>query len=209
PGNSAGRGNSQHASEPAAAGATATAKPIETGVAPGNSAGHGNSQHASEPASVEAAATDLAEPVIMSGNGVGHGTEPLASNSASAIAMATTEPIETGVAPGNSPGQGNSKHASKSAALNASETAQLAEAASETGGAGQELAFRFNNLASPSTPTPTAAVELEVLNFSSVRLGHDVELTAILEVGTAAVDEHAATTGLDHVKPHLPHELLI
>ncbi|MDP1869768.1 MAG: response regulator transcription factor [Bradyrhizobium sp.] len=233
PGNSAGHGNSQHASESASAKAAATGQ-AEPGVAPGNSAAHGNSQRASESASAQAAATELAEPDIIPGNGVGHVTGPQASNSAaakaptaseiaepgvghgnsahsphpaSASATATAEPIETGVAPGNGAGHGNSQHASQSAVLKPSEAAHPAESASETADAGQEPAFRFNNLATPSTPT--AVVEMEVLNDSPVPLSHDVALAAILEAGAAALDEHVASHGHHHVKAHLPHDLLI
>jgi len=209
PGNSAGHGNSQHASESASA--TAVTEQAEPGVASGNSAGHSNSQHASEPATATGAPTELAEPDLP-GNGAGNGTAKHASNSdaakattavemtepgvvpghsnsgqpsdsASASAMAAAEPIETSVAPGNSAGHGNSQHASQSATLDASEAGQSAEATFETGGAVQEPAFYFNNLAAPSIPV--AAVELEAPNGSPVLLGPDVELAAILEVGPA------------------------
>ncbi|MDP1584638.1 MAG: hypothetical protein Q8M18_14555 [Bradyrhizobium sp.] len=174
PGNSAGNGNPQHATDSVSASAPARAEPIETAVAPGNSAGQGNSEHDSEPAF--------------------------------ASATVTADPIKTGVAPGNSAGRGNSQHASQSAVPNASEPAQPAEAASETGGAGQEPAFHFNNEATPSTPN--AEVELEIFDDSPVLFGHDVEPAAIPEAGTAAMNEHAAN-GQHHVKALLPHDLLI
>ncbi|MBN8990286.1 MAG: response regulator [Rhizobiales bacterium] len=235
PGNSAGHGNSQHASEPASATAAAT-EPVETGATPGNSAGHGNSQHASEPASVTAAVTELAEPGFTPGNGVGNGTAHASnlaaapapttteitesgvvpgqsnsgppSHSASASVVAGTEPIETGIMPGNSAGHGNSQHASQSVALSASDAAQPTNAA--FGGAGQEPTFDFNNLPTPSTPI--AAVELAVVSGSPVLLGHDVEPAASLEVGSAAMDQHAAAhvnNGQHHTAAHLPHDLLI
>jgi hypothetical protein len=115
--------------------------------------------------------------------------------------MGPAEPIEADLAPGNSAGHSNSQQASQSAALNAS------KAASKIGGAGQEPAFHFNHQANPSAPT--AAVELEVFNDSPDLLGHDVELAAIPEAGTAAMYAHAASNGQHHVKALLLHDLLI
>jgi hypothetical protein len=123
--------------------------------------------------------------------------------------VGAVEPIETSLAPGNSAGHGNSQNAPQSAAINVSDGAQAAAAASETGGADQELAFHFNN---PAPSTPTAVVELEVLNDPPVLLGHDVELGAILKVGPTAVEEHATghvNSGQPHAAVPLSHDLLI
>ena len=54
PGVTPGHSNSQHPSHSASASATGAAEPAETGNAPGNSAGHGNSQHASNSAAAKA-----------------------------------------------------------------------------------------------------------------------------------------------------------
>ncbi|NOJ50766.1 LuxR C-terminal-related transcriptional regulator [Bradyrhizobium archetypum] len=239
PGVTTGNSKSEHPSHSASASAMGAAEPIETSVAPGNSAGHGNSQHASQSAAAKAsAAAELAEPGITSGNGISHGNAQHASNSATAKAAVAAEPtepgvtsghsksehpshtasasamgaaelIETSVAAGNSAGHGNSQHASQSAAANASAAAHPAELASGTGGAGHEAAFHFNNQAAPSTPTAT--LELEDLNDSPVLLGQRAELAAILEVGPAAMEEHAAShvnNGQHHAVAHSPHELL-
>ena len=157
-----------------------------------------------------AAPVAVAEPIETSlapGNSAGHGNSQQASESASAAGA--VEPIETSLAPGNSAGHGNSQNAPQSAAINASDGAQAAAAASETGGADQELAFHFNN---PAPSTPTAVVELEVLNDPPVLLGHDVELGAILKVGPTAVEEHATghvNSGQPHAAVPLSHDLLI
>ena len=116
PGNSAGHGNAQHASNSAAAKASAAneltepgvtpghghshpshsasasamgaAEPVETGDAPGNSAGHGNAQHASNSAAAKASAADeLTEPGVTPGHGHAHPSHP-----ASASAMGAAEP---------------------------------------------------------------------------------------------------------------------
>jgi hypothetical protein len=186
------------------------AEPVEPGVAPGNGGGHGNSPHASHSASAKAlAAGELAEPDVTSGNGVGHNNSH-SSHSASASTMEAAEPVEPGVAPGNGGGHGNSPHASHSASANASAaTPQPAEPACGTGGAGHEPAFHFKDQAPPSTPT--AAVELEELNDTPVLLVHGAELAAILEMGSAAMEEHATShdnNGQHHSIAHLPHELL-
>ena len=201
PGNSASHGNSQQASE-----AGSAIEPIETSLAPGNSAGHGNSQQASESASA-AGAVEPIETSLAPGNSAGHDNSQHASEAGSAVGA--VEPIETSLAPGNSAGHGNSQNAPQSAAINVSDGAQAAAAASETGGADQELAFHFNN---PAPSTPTAVVELEVLNDPPVLLGHDVELGAILKVGPTAVEEHATghvNSGQPHAAVPLSHDLLI
>jgi len=188
----------------------AVAEPVEPDVAPGNSGGHGNSSHASHSASAKAsAAGELTEPGVTPGNGVGHNNSH-ASHSASASAVEAAEPVEPGIASGNGGGHGNSSHASHSASANASAaTPQPAEPAFGTGGAGHEPAFHFKDQAPPSTPT--AAVELEELNDTPVLLVHGAELAAILEIGSAAMEEHATShdnNGQHHSMAHLPHELL-
>ncbi|UPK06395.1 LuxR C-terminal-related transcriptional regulator [Bradyrhizobium sp. 170] len=232
PGNSAAHGKSQHASNSAAAKASAAneltesgvtpghghshpshstsasaveaAEPVETGDAPGNSAGHGNAQHASNSAAAKAsAANELTEPGVTPGHGHLH-----PSHSASASAMAAAEPVETGDAPGNSAGHGKSQQASHSATPNVLAAAQPVEFASLTDGAGHEPAFHFKNQGAPSTPIE--AVELEQLNDWPV--GPAGDLAAILQVGPAAMEEHAAShvnNGQHHAIGHLPHELLI
>ena len=208
-GNGVGHNNS-HSSHSASASTMEAAEPVEPGVAPGNGGGHGNSPHASHSASAKAlAAGELAEPDVTSGNGVGHNNSH-SSHSASASTMEAAEPVEPGVAPGNGGGHGNSPHASHSASANASAaTPQPAEPACGTGGAGHEPAFHFKDQAPPSTPT--AAVELEELNDTPVLLVHGAELAAILEMGSAAMEEHATShdnNGQHHSIAHLPHELL-
>jgi len=71
-GNDGGNGNSQHASNPAAAKA-ATADLTEPDGTTGNGGSHGNSQHASNSAAAKAAAIDPTEPDGTTGNGGGHG----------------------------------------------------------------------------------------------------------------------------------------
>ena len=108
PGVTPGHGNSQHPSHSASASAMGAAEPVETGDAPGNSAGHGNSQHASYSAIAKAsAATELTEPGVTPGHGHSH-----PSHSASASAMGAAEPVETGASPGNGGGLDNSPQAS-------------------------------------------------------------------------------------------------
>jgi VCBS repeat-containing protein len=235
PGNSAGHGNAQHASNSAAANASAAneptepgvasghghsppshsasasvmgaAEPVETADAPGNSAGHGNAQHASNSASAEAsAANEPTEPGVT--------TEPSNSQHPSHSAPASVgaaDPVETGNVPGNSAGHGNSQ-ASHSAAPNTSTSApaQPVEFALWTGGADQEPAFHFKNQDVPSSPIEV--VELEQLKDWPVLPGHAGELSAIPQVGPAAMEEHAAShanNGQHHATGHSPHELLI
>jgi hypothetical protein len=184
----------------------AVAEPVEPDVAPGNSGGHGNSPHASHSASAKALAADeLTDPGVTSGNGGGHdNSQP--SHAASAGIKEAAEPVEFG-ARGNGSGHGNSPQPSQPAAANASAAAQPAEPASGTGGAGHEPAFHFKKQASPSTST--AAVELEELHDSS--LVHGAKLAAILEMGSAAMEEHATShdnNGQHHSKAHLADDLL-
>ncbi|MEH2554377.1 VCBS repeat-containing protein [Bradyrhizobium algeriense] len=211
PGVTSGHGvghNNAHSSHSASASTMEAAEPIEPGTAPGNSGGHGNPPHPSHSASAKAsAAGELTESGVTSGNGVGHNNAH-SSHSASASTMEAAEPVEPGVAPGNSGGHGNSSHPSHSASAKASTaTPQPAEPAFGTSGASHESTFHFKNQAPPSTPT--AAVELEELNGTPVLRG--AELAAILEMGAAAMEEHATShdnNGQHHSIAHSPHELL-
>jgi hypothetical protein len=203
PGNSAGHGNSQHASESASAKAAAT-ELAEPGMVPGNGVGHGSEPDASN--SAVAKASTAAE-MTESGVVPGHSNSGEPSHPVSATAVGAVEPIETSLTPGNSAGHGNSQHAPQSAAT--SVAAQPAAAASETGSADQELGFHFNNQA-PSTPA--AVVELEVLNDPPVLLGRDVEPEAMLKISPTAVEDQAAghvNNGQPHAVVLLPHDLLI
>jgi RNA polymerase sigma factor (sigma-70 family) len=239
PGAAPGHGNSEIPSHSAAASNVGAPEPIETGVAPGNSAGHGNSQHVVQSAAANASAATEADPDITPGNGVGHGNAQHASNSAAAKASAVAEPTETAVTPGHSnpelpshsaaannveaaepaetgvaagdnTGQSNSQHASQSVAANASATAQPAEPVSGAGSLGHEQAFHFNNQAAP--PTPTAAFELEEPQDAPAPLSNGTEVAAILDVGPAAMEEHAAghgNNGQHQATGHGSHDLLI
>jgi len=86
------------------------------------------------------------------------------------------------------------------------EAAQPSEAASDAGG-DQEPGFHFNNAAIPATSAAT--IELEIHSDGPVPPAHNVGLAAILDTGTAAVDDHAASNSQHHVKAILPHDLLI
>jgi VCBS repeat-containing protein len=154
PGNSAGHGNAQHATNSAAAKASVAneltepgvtpghghsdshpshlasasalggAEPVETGDAPGKSAGHDNAQQASH--SVSAKASTTAE-LTESGVTRAHSNLEHTSHSGSASAMGGAEPVETGDAPGNSASHGNAQHASNSATAKASAANELTE----------------------------------------------------------------------------------
>ncbi|MEH2499202.1 VCBS repeat-containing protein [Bradyrhizobium sp. AZCC 1678] len=212
PGVTSGNGvghNNAHASHSASASAVEAAEPVEPGVARENSGGHGNSPPPSHSASATAlAAGELTEPDVTPGDGVGHNNAHASTASASAVEAA--EPVEPNVAPGNGGSQGNSTHASHSASANASaDTPQPADPAFGIGGAGHEPAFHFKDQAPPSTPT--AAVALEELNDTSALLVHSAELAAILEMGSAAMEEHATShdnNGQHHSMAHLSHDLL-
>jgi hypothetical protein len=81
---------------------------------------------------------------------------------------------------------------------------------SETGGAGHEQAFHFNNQATPVTPT--AAFELEEPHDLPAPLDHLTEVAAIPETGPAAMEEHAAShgnNGQHQATGHGSHDLLI
>jgi hypothetical protein len=106
-------------------------------------------------------------------------------------------------------GHGHSPQASHTTSANTSAITQPAAPAPGAGGAGPQSAFHFKNEAPSSTLT--AAIDLEEFNSSPASLVHNAELTAILETGPAAMDEHA--TGHVHSGPHnalahVPDELL-
>ncbi|MBB4371667.1 DNA-binding NarL/FixJ family response regulator [Bradyrhizobium sp. cir1] len=228
---SAGRGNSEHASEPESAKAVA-AELAEADATPGNGVGndkkaaeaadvdHGNSDHVSEPGSAKAAATELAEADTTPGNGVGndkaaeatdvdHGNSGHDSHSPSANAPEAAEIVEPSVATGGNAGGGNSQQAAQSAAI-ASEAVQPAKAASETGGPDQELVFRFDSVATPSTLV--AVVELKELDDPHVPPGLDKHLEIIVQITSSALDDHAANHGNSGSHPaiaHGAHDLLI
>ncbi|WP_108516465.1 LuxR C-terminal-related transcriptional regulator [Bradyrhizobium algeriense] len=212
PGVTSGNGvghNNAHSSHPISASTMDAAEPVEPDVAPGNSGGHGNPPHHSHSASAKAsAAGELNEPGVTSGNGVGHNNSH-SSHPISASIMEAAEPVEPDVASGNSgSGHGNPPHPSHSASAKASTaTPQPAEPAFGTSGAGHESTFHFKDQAPPSTPT--APVELEELNDTPVL--HGAKLAAILEMGSAAMEEHATShdnNGQHHSIAHSPHELL-
>jgi len=202
-----GQGNSEHPSHSASASTKSAALPTETGVDPGNGAGHGNSQHASQSASAKAVAdTEPAEPDATSGNGVGHGNVPHASDSAKAKDSATTELAEPDV----TPGPGNSTPPSHAASAKPPAITEPVEpGAASDNGMGHGQAFHFKDQVVPSTPT--AAIEPGELNDPLVSLGPAAHPATILDVGPAAMEEHAAShanNGVHHAT-HLPHELLI
>jgi VCBS repeat-containing protein len=207
PGVTPGHSNSEHPSHSASASAMEAAEPVETAGVPGNSPGHGNSQPASHSASTKAAAAaELTEPGVT----LGHSNSQNPSHSASASAVGAAEPVETADTPGNSAGHGNSQQASPSASTTASAPAQPVEFASWTGGAGHQPAFHFKNQGDPHCPIE--AVELEQLNDGPVLTGQAGGLAAIPQSGPAAMEEHAAShanNGQHHATGHLPHELLI
>jgi hypothetical protein len=107
-GNDGGNGNSQHASNPAAAKA-ATADLTEPDGTTGNGGSHGNSQHASNSAAAKAAAIDPTEHDGTTGNSGGHGNSQHALNSAAAKAAAI-DPTEPDGTTGNGGGHGQTFH---------------------------------------------------------------------------------------------------
>lgn len=128
---SAGHGNSQHASEPESAKAAAT-EPTEAGSKPGNGAEHhaaaseaprgsakagepGGAEHGKSGHSTSANAPDAAgiDPGVATEASAGHGNSQHASEPGSAKAAAT-ELTEAGVKPGNGVGNGAEHHASAS-----------------------------------------------------------------------------------------------
>ncbi|MGX1323426.1 DNA-binding NarL/FixJ family response regulator [Bradyrhizobium sp. USDA 377] len=228
-------GNSGHDLPPTSANAPEAAEIVEPSVATGDDAGRGNSQHASESGSAKAAATELAEADFTPGNGVGNGVEHQAPDAANASAAAkTAEPavvehgnsghdlhstsanapeaaeiVDPSVATGGITGGGNSQQAAQSTATGL-EAALPAKAASETVGADQELVFRFDSVATPSTLV--AVVELNHPLDPHVPPGQDKHLEMVVQIISSALDDHAANhgnSGAHHAVGHAAHDLLI
>jgi len=194
----AGRGNSQHSSEPGSAKLAAT-ESTEAGFTPGNGAEH--HAPASDAASASAAVA-TAEPAAAAHGSSGHST---AANTPEAGEIAAPS-----VAAGGDAGGGNAQQAAQSAA---SEAAQPAKAASKIGGADQELVFRFDGETAPSTSV--AAVELKRVHDPldpHVPLGQEGDLEMIVKMAPQAPVEHTAdhgTNGPHHGIVPAPHDLLI
>lgn len=227
-------GNSGHGLHPSSADAPEAAEIVEPSIAAADGAGRGNSQHAAEPGSAKIAATELTEAGFTPGNGAGHHTAASDGAGAPAAEERTAEPavaehgnsghsisangpeageiVETSVAAGREAGGENPQQAAQSAAT-ASEAAQPAKAASEIGGAHQELVFRFDSEAAPSTPV--AVVEPKEIHgplAPHVPLGQEEDLKMIVKMVPHALDEHTADHGNNG--PHhgivvAPHDLLI
>ncbi|WP_247384631.1 MULTISPECIES: hypothetical protein [unclassified Bradyrhizobium] len=197
------RGN-QHASEPGSAKAAA-AELTEAGPIPGNGVGNGAEHRApASDAASASAAVKTAEPAVAEHGNSGH---DLPSTSANATAAADI--VEPSVASGDNAGDGNSQRAAPSAAI-ALQAAQPAKAASETGGANQELVFHFD-----SEATPSVAVEQKKHNNpldTHVPPDQDADLDIIVKTPPNALDEHAANhgnNGTHHAIVTAPHDWLI
>ncbi|MBR0783619.1 LuxR C-terminal-related transcriptional regulator [Bradyrhizobium iriomotense] len=217
-------GNSGHDLPSTSANAPDAAGTVEPSVAAADSESHGNSDHASEPGSAKTAATELADADSTPGNGVGndkttaevadadHGNSGHDSQSASVNAPDATEIVEPSVASGDNAGHGNSQQVVQPAAI-ASEAAQPAQAAPETGGADQDLVFRFDGEATPSTPV--AVVVPPVLDSppdTHVPPGQDKHLEIIVQIMSSTLDDHATNHGNSGSHPatgHAAHDLLI
>src|SRR5205085_123475 len=113
---------------------------------------HGNSDHASEPESEKAAAGETAEAGSTPAKGLDNddGRHSSASDD-SRGGVKATEPSGLEYSSSGQPVGGNAQQAAHSHAP-ASELAQPAKAASHSGGADHEPAFRFDSGAGPSTP---------------------------------------------------------
>ncbi|MGY3037164.1 DNA-binding NarL/FixJ family response regulator [Bradyrhizobium sp. USDA 4354] len=225
-------GNSGHDLHPQSANAPEAAK-INQDVATAASAGHGNAQHALEPGSTKVAATEVTEAGFIPGNSAEQHA-PVSDVASASAAVTTAEPavaehgnsghstsanrpeasetVEPSVATGGDAGGGNPKKASQSAAT-ASEAAQPPKAASETGGADQDLVFRFDGKAAPSTLV--AAVEPKEFHAPPdphVPLGQEKDLEMIVKMVSHGLDEHTANHGNNgphHGLVPAPHDLLI
>ncbi|WBL80110.1 LuxR C-terminal-related transcriptional regulator [Bradyrhizobium xenonodulans] len=194
-----------------------SAKEAADSVAAAGSADRGNSQHASEPGSEEDP-PEGAQAKAMPGNGVGKDDEHHSQASdGSPGSVKTAEPsgvehsnsehstsakeAAESAAMAGSADHGNSQHASEpgSAAQSATialEAAQPAKAASETAAADQELVFRFDSEATPSTLV--AIIEPKELNNSldpHVPPGLGADLDIIVKTFPNTPDEHAVHHG--------------
>jgi VCBS repeat-containing protein len=150
---------------------------------------------------------------VTTGHGKTHATAALElfefgmQSAVIVVPVSAAVPNEPGVEPGHSAGHGNSQHASQSAS--AKDTA-AAEPVEPGNGVDHGQAFHFKDQVALSTPTAT--VEPEELSGPPVPLGHSTEPATILEVGPAAVEEHATShfnNGQHHAIGHSSHELLI
>ncbi|MHC4043483.1 LuxR C-terminal-related transcriptional regulator [Bradyrhizobium sp. 23AC] len=186
---SAGRGDSQHVSEPGPAMAAAT-ELAEADFAPGNGA-----EHRAPVLEVAAASAGEESTVVEHGNSGhdSHGSED---------APEAAEMVEPSVANGSK--AGNWPQAAQPAAT-ALEPVQPAKIASEIGRA--ELAFRFDSYATP--PTFGAVVELDSPLGPHVSPGQEKDLHVIGKSIPNAMDEHAVAPV--HNVPHhaAPHDFLI
>ncbi|MDE5441895.1 response regulator [Bradyrhizobium sp. CSA207] len=203
------RGNSQHASEPGSAKAAA-AELTEAGPIPGNGVGNGAEHRApASDAASASAAVKTAEPAVAEHGNSGH---DLPSTSANATAAADI--VEPSVASGDNAGDGNSQRAAPSAAI-ALQAAQPAKAASETGGANQELVFHFDSEATPSTLVALDPKEHNNPLDPHVPPDQDAYFDIIVKTPPNALDEHAASHGNNGTHHAIvsavsaPHDLLI
>ncbi|MGY8633528.1 LuxR C-terminal-related transcriptional regulator [Bradyrhizobium sp. 14AA] len=200
-----GGGNSQHASDPTSAKAAVT-ELAEADTTPGNGAGkdNGHGAAASDAAGTSAAA-NTAEPVVVEHGNSGHSTSADASDAAGSV--------DPSVATADGADSGNSQHAAQSAVV-ASAAAQPAKAAPETGSADQDLVFRFDSAATPSTLV-VAVVEPQDLNNAldpHVPPGQNTGIAAIVNIVSAALDDHTAShgnSGSHHAAASAHHDLLI
>ncbi|WP_194480236.1 LuxR C-terminal-related transcriptional regulator [Bradyrhizobium sp. CCBAU 53338] len=167
---SAGPGNSQHASEPGPAKAAATAS-AEADPTPGNSGGNGNGHH-----------------------------DPAADIADASAAVTTTDPTEHGnsghdaqSAPASPPD--TAEIVVPSDATGAVDAAQPAQAASAASGADPELVFRFDNLATAPAAAVVEPQQLDNLLDSHVPPGQQKDLDMIVQATAIAPDEHAASHG--------------
>ncbi|QOG22511.1 LuxR C-terminal-related transcriptional regulator [Bradyrhizobium sp. SEMIA] len=203
-GGNAGRGNSQHASEPGPAKAVAT-EPSQSDSKPGNGVGNGAEQHApaSDPASA-AAAVKTAETAAVDHGNSGHST--------AANTLEAADIVDPSVATGGNAERGNSQHPAQSAAI-ASDDAQPAKAAAVTGGADQEQVFRFDSEAAPSTLVAIVAPKkLDDPLDQHVPPGQQADLEAIAKMVAIAPDEHAnnhGNGGPHHAIVPAHHDLLV
>lgn len=154
PGNSAGHGNSEHASVPVFAKAAVT-EPAEPGILPGKGVGHGTEPQASNSVAAKAPTASEIEP----GVDPAHSKLVAPSHSASASAIGTAEPTETGTASGDSPSQGHSEHASEPASANAAVTEAAAPGIITGNGLEHGTEPQDSNSAAAKAPTASEMTE--------------------------------------------------
>ncbi|WP_439368629.1 LuxR C-terminal-related transcriptional regulator [Bradyrhizobium sp. DASA03120] len=208
-------GNSGHDLHPNSANGPQAADVVEAVTA--DSTRNGNSDP--EPRPVDAVVKKLAEVDPTPGNGDGNDKKTAAPvavehgnsghDSRSTTAPDAAETVEPSAAGGGNAGHGNSQQVAQSAEI-ASEAPQPAQAASET--ADQDLVFRFDSAAAPSTPV--TVVVHQVLNGpldAHVPPGQDKHIEIIVQITSGALDDHAAYHGNSGSHPvgHAAHDLLI